>query len=307
MKEITNSCSKKKSDAAVTKANTKKKGQVKERKRKRVDGDEEDETDEDEEPSVTDGEKVFQRSRTSKTHYQDIVKEMEYLRDMPPSMIIPSMIDWVLACEIRRSKSKNINGTVARQMREYLIKLYCAIGEIQRQKENNEAKELKKQMENMRMSMMALKEENANLKRELETIKEKISTPAVIEAQQPAPSNKMTNQEGGNVTKAKTLGAKETSSTKRLSQPSLTPMERRNKNQKFRRELSYPMDAHSSSKTEEEERERDIIVAQSKRKKKESTGKQNKERKRSVRMDSLGDSGLKKNKNMEKTPGKRGE
>lgn len=54
--------------------------------------------------------------------------------------------------------------------------------------------------------------------------------------------------------------AKGTSGAKRLSQPTLTPMERRNKNTKIRRELSYPMDAHS--KTEEDEREREIIVAQ---------------------------------------------
>lgn len=56
--------------------------------------------------------------------------------------------------------------------------------------------------------------------------------------------------------------AKGTSGAKRLSQPTLTPMERRNKNTKIRRELSYPMDAHSSSKTEEDEREREIIVVQ---------------------------------------------
>lgn len=45
----------------------------------------------------------------------------------------------------------------------------------------------------------------------------------------------------------------------------------------------------------------------SKQEKEEGESRKNKERKRSVRVDSLRDSGLKRNKNMEKTPGKRGE
>lgn len=81
------------------------------------------------------------------------------------------MIDWILACEIRRSKSKNINGTVARQMREYLIKLYCAVGEIQKQNENTEAEKLKKQMDEIKRNMSALQEENINLRKKLEMIK----------------------------------------------------------------------------------------------------------------------------------------
>lgn len=189
-------------------------------------------------------------------------------------------------------------------MREYLIRLYCAIGEIQKQKEDSEANELKKQIENMRKNMLALKEENIKLRKELETIKERISPPGVTGVQQHPPPNRRANEEGRN----NKDGTKGTSSIKRLSQPSLTPMERKNKNTKIRRELSYPMDAHSSNKAEEKGREGGTSVdSQIKRKKKENLGKQNKERKRSVRLDSLGDSGSKKKKSSEKTPGKKGE
>lgn len=170
---------------------TKKKRHLKERKRKREEGDEEEETDEDEDISIRDGEKIFMRSRTSRVHYQDIVKEMEFIKGIPPALMIPNMIDWVLACEIKRSKCRNINSTIARQMREYLIKLYCVIGEIQKQQDNSEAEKLKKQVEDMRLSMMAFKEENLNLKKELEIIKRKVNEPTYVEI----PINRSANKE----------------------------------------------------------------------------------------------------------------
>lgn len=109
LQEISNSHNKKNELASKAK----KKGHLKEKKRKREDGDEDKETDEDEEISIGDGEKVFMRSRTSRMHYQDIIKEMEYIKGLPPALIIPNMIDWVLACEIKRSKCRNMNGTIA--------------------------------------------------------------------------------------------------------------------------------------------------------------------------------------------------
>lgn len=85
-----------------------------------------------------------------------------------------------LACEIRRQKSKNINGNLARQMREYLIKLYCTISEVQKQKENTEIRRLIKQMEEMRKGMLALKEENKKLRQELEQLKNSVKYPDSI-------------------------------------------------------------------------------------------------------------------------------
>lgn len=141
------------------------------------------------------------KSRTSKVHYHDILKEMEYIKGLPPTLIIPDMIDWILSCEIKRSKCKNINGTIARQMRECLIKLYCAIGEIQRQKDNTETEKLNKQMEDMKIYLNALKEENSALKKELEEIKKKIcaSTPV---ANLTETSEKSTNKDGRRNSKA---------------------------------------------------------------------------------------------------------
>lgn len=105
--------------------------------RKRNDYCEEDElenTDEDNETTIKDGEKVFMETRTGKTHYLQVIKEMEHIKGMPSAVLLSNMIEWVLSCEIKRQKSKNINGNLARQMREYLIKLYCTIGEVQKQK-----------------------------------------------------------------------------------------------------------------------------------------------------------------------------
>lgn len=85
--------------------------------------------------SINDGEKVFMKTRTGRAHYMEVIKEMGHIKDMPPAFLLPTMAEWVLACEIRRSKSRNINGNVARQMREYLIKLYFSINEIKSQKE----------------------------------------------------------------------------------------------------------------------------------------------------------------------------
>lgn len=93
---------------------------------------------------MNDGEKVFIKTRTGKSQYQEIVKEMSYIKGMPPALLLPNMTKWILACEIRRWKSKNINDILARQMRKYLIKLYCTINEIRNQRENSEAEKLRK-------------------------------------------------------------------------------------------------------------------------------------------------------------------
>lgn len=256
-------------------------------KRKREEGDDEEDTNEDEKPSINDREKVFMRSRTSKLHYQEIVKEMKYIRRIPPALIIPNMIDWILACEIRRSKSKNINGTVARQMREYLIKLYCAIGEIQKQKENTEAGKLKKEMEDMRRNMTALQEENMNLRRELELIKKKITVPVAAETLGTATVNKSSSKEVGKNRRKSISSGKGTINKKRNSQPTVTPLERKKRNITIRRELSYLLDAYNTSRTEEDEQGRDMNITQVMGNGKENLAKPNSERKRHKRIDSF--------------------
>lgn len=116
-------------------------------------------------------------TRTGKTHYLQVTKGMEHIKGMPTAILLSNMIEWVLACEIRRQKSKNINGNLARQMREYLIKLYYTISEVQKQKENTETGKLIKQMEEMRKGMLALKEEKKKLRQELEQLKNSVKYP----------------------------------------------------------------------------------------------------------------------------------
>lgn len=178
------------------------------------------------------------------------------------------MIDWILACEIRRSKSKNINGTVARQMREYLIKLYCAVGEIQRQKDNSEAEKFKNQLEEMKKNMITLQKKDINLKRELELIKKKIEEPKATKIQETGKKNQTPIREAKRNRKKSSSSIKKKSNKKRNSQPIVIPLEREGKSVTIRRELSYPIDNYNSSKTEEEEQERDSNFSPVERKKK---------------------------------------
>lgn len=157
--------------------NKKNNGAQKEKKRKREEDCEEDDTEENNELTTKNGEKVFMETRTGRAHYLQVIKEMEYIKGMPSATLLSNMIEWVLSCEIKRQKSKNINGYLTRQMREYLIKfiiLYCTIEEVQKQKDNTETGKIIKQMEEMRKSMLTLKEENRRLRTELEQLKENI-------------------------------------------------------------------------------------------------------------------------------------
>lgn len=178
-------------------------------------------------------------------------------------------------------------------MREYLIKLYCAIGEIQKQKDNTEAEKLKKQMEDMRISMTALQEKNMNLRKELEMIKKKITVPIAAETHGNSSVNKNTSKDIGKNKRKSSSSGKGTTGKKRNSQPTVTPLERRNRNIRIRRKLSYPLDAQNASRTEEDEQGRDTNIAQSTRKRKENLVRQNSEKKRSKRIDSLEDSSMK--------------
>lgn len=102
-------------------------------------------------------------------------------------------------------------------MREYLIKLYCSIGEIQRQKESSEAEKLRKQIDNMKTTMNALKEENMNLRKELDVIKKKIteSTPKENCGNSLAGSN--INKDNGKNSRENSSAVKRTASKKRNS------------------------------------------------------------------------------------------
>lgn len=83
--EIESQISSKVNSAASIKVDTRKKKRQtqKHKKRKRDEDGEEEKTDKEEELNVSDGEKVFLKSRTSKTHYLEIIKEMEYIKGMP--------------------------------------------------------------------------------------------------------------------------------------------------------------------------------------------------------------------------------
>lgn len=280
---ITNSCKK---DKKVE--TNKKKGPLRDKKRRREDEGEEEDTEDDEEISVQDGEKVFTKLRTGKAHYLEIIKEMSYIEGIPPALLFPRMTEWVLACEIKRDKSKNINGILAMppppQMREHLIKLYCSIREIQSQKENTEAEQLRKQMEDMRKNMKNLQEENKNLKKELEIvkmeiIKSKIISPAATESPRSMGSTSITFNKTKDHAKDKrknsNSGGKNTSG-KRNSQPVITPIERRNKNSKIRRELSYPMDVRNNIRLEEKDLRTPENNGNPKKKGTEASGKSNK-------------------------------
>lgn len=92
-----------------------KKGNFRKKRKKRDEEDGKEDTEDEEELNTNDGEKVFTKSRTGKPHYLEIIKEMNYIKDMSPALLFPNMIEWILACEVKRSKSKNINGILARQ------------------------------------------------------------------------------------------------------------------------------------------------------------------------------------------------
>lgn len=220
----------------------------KEKKRKRDEEGEEDETEEKEDPSIEDGEKIFLRSRSSKLHYLEIVREMEYIKGLPPALLLPMMVEWVLACELKRKKSRNINGIVTRQMRECLIKVYCTIGEMQKRKKNTEAERLSKQLDEMKKKMQEIQEENRNLRKELELVKNKFSTPCSSDLLKNGNSqmSKSLEKEPRKEKKKEGKNGRNIGSIKRNSQPSITPLERRGKNPKIRRELSYPLDARGS-------------------------------------------------------------
>lgn len=166
---------------------------------------------------------------------------MEYIKSML-SAFFSMMIDWVLACEIKRKKSRNINGAITRQMRECLIKLYCTIKEIQTQRENAESEKL--QVEEMKRRMEEIQEENVSLRKELEQVKSKINplTPSASRkrdgsAQTPKSSAKENKKDG----KKESGNDKTMRGTKRNSQLVITPLERRRKNLRIRRELSLTL------------------------------------------------------------------
>lgn len=110
--------SKENSSSKKETGNKKTNGSQKEKKRKREEDCDEDDTEEANELSVKYGDQVFMETRTGKAHYHQVIKEMEHIKGMPAAILLANMTKWVLACEIRRQKSKNINGILTRQMRE---------------------------------------------------------------------------------------------------------------------------------------------------------------------------------------------
>lgn len=221
------------------------------KKRRREEDFDEEITDEDDEPNINDGEKIFMRSRTGKAHYLEVKKDMEYLKGMSVQMLVPCMIDWVLACEIKRAKSRNINGTITRQMRANLIRIYCAIGEIQQQKDNMETEMLRTQLKDIEENIRSIKEENANLRKELEDIKRQMISNKNVEGYRSTPcdTNKGKRKNSKDINSAeKTTGKK-----KRNSHPAVIPLERRDIEQRLRRELSFPRESPRRNPKQTEE------------------------------------------------------
>lgn len=219
---------------------------------------------------------------------------MEYIKGMPSALLLPMMVEWVLTCEIKRKKSKNINGTVTRQMRECLMKLYCTIGELHSQKENVE--KLKRQLEEMKKNMEEVQEENWNLWKKLEEMKKKINVSTTLVAQEkdkaartPKSPAKENRKDKGNENKnGKSIG-----NIKRNSQPTITPLEKRGKNLGIRRELSYPLDVRKSNLMEEET----LIMIENSGKRKERTSK----KKKINGVNNVGKNSVEKRKEVERT------
>lgn len=221
---------------------------------------------------------------------------MDYIKGMSLALLLPMLVDWVLVCEIKRQKSKNINGTVTRLMRECLIKIYCAIGELQSQKESTESGKLKKQLDEMKKNMDELYEENRNLRKELEEVKKSISISATSTLQEKekevqTPVNSM--KENRRAPKKDDKSGKNLEEGKRnlaMAQPAVTPLEKRNKTPKPRREFSYPLEVRRHSAMEEEAQVKNLEV------RKEGTGK----KKRLNSVNSTGKGSSKKRSETEK-------
>lgn len=224
-----------------------KKGQLqKEKKRKK----EVEETEEDNDPTVEDGEKVFLRSKTSRAHYHEILKEMEYIKGMPSVMLLPMLVDRVLSCEIKRQKSRNINGKVTRLMRENLIKIYCAIGELRSQKESVESGKLKKQLDEMKKNMDEIQEKNKNLRKELEEIKRSIN---MKEIEAPTPISMRKEGSSGNK-KVENLSGRNRKENSGNTQLVTASLEKKAKTPASRRKLIYVSNFRRFKETEERER-----------------------------------------------------
>lgn len=46
------------------------------------------------------------KTKTGRAHYLQIIKEMEYIKEMSTVILLSNMIEWVLSCEIRRNKKQ---------------------------------------------------------------------------------------------------------------------------------------------------------------------------------------------------------
>lgn len=130
-------------------------------------------------------------------------------------------------------------------MRECLIKLYCTIGELQTQRENSETGKLRKQLDDMKKRVEEIQEKNRSLRRELKIVRNKVDAP-VPSAPKKKDSSVRTPRSPvkGNKKDGKKEEGKERSlkNIKRNIQPVITPLERKGKNPRIRRELSFPSD-----------------------------------------------------------------
>lgn len=237
-----------------------KKGSQKDKKRKRNEEANEENTENDSKLKISDGEKIFMETRTGRSHYLQVIKEMEYIKGIPSVVLLSKMVEWVLGCEIKRQRSRNSNGSVARQMREYLIKLYCTIDEIQKQKDKTEAGKLKKQIDDMRRGMVALQEENKKLRVELEQIKSSVSQSKTVDREEEIRKAQRIigtqNKNGKGKEKDKGTDKEGENHNKESLQPNVIVTESREGHIKTRRELRYSTGSRGSTRSHEVDQNR---------------------------------------------------
>lgn len=128
--------------------------------------------------------------------------------------------------------------------------------DLQRQKENIVAEELKRQMHAMKKDIEALREENRKLREELEQVKNRVnslnSNPGYEREKE---RNQRTMVTGGNNIKDKKKAInkeKDTMGSKKKIQVFVTLIDNKSGSQKSRRELKYPMDTHANNQVREE-------------------------------------------------------
>lgn len=222
-----------------------------EKKRKRSEDEqeekEEEDAEEDDECDIRNGEKIFTKSKTGRKHYLEVIKKLQHIKGLPTSALASMMTE--LFCEIKRRSSKNINGTVTRKMREYLICLYHTLEEIKKED----------RIISVEKEFGELKKENQKLREELENIKRRLNTPRIVRDQRSTftqtsdKKKEIETYETGLKRNDKGLEKKlkSASKNKRNLPPEIDTVDKKRKDKNTKRKLSYTLEnTKESSETE---------------------------------------------------------